>query len=103
MIYLVEEHLINLLGFNGQLLDVRHFLDQPFQLAEYCRDYRNCDPLSIDKIMNQQNNTRFKVPTQSVTSADGMASSTNHYDDLPPNPCASTSSDGAKREPEKFI
>ena len=39
-----------------------------------------------------------KVPTQSVTLADGIASNTNHYDDLLPNPCGSTSSDTAKRE-----
>ena len=53
--------------------------------------------------MKQQNNTMVKVPTQSVTLADGIASNTNHYDDLLPNPCGSTSSDIAKREADKSI
>ena len=56
----------------------------------------------MDIIMNQKNNTRVKVPAQSVTSTDGMASSTNHYDHLFPNPRRSTSSDIAKREADKF-
>ena len=53
--------------------------------------------------MNQENCMRVKVSAQSVTSADSMASNTNHYDDLPPNPCGSTSADTAKREADKYI
>ena len=32
-----------------------------------------------------------------------MASNTNNYDDLLPNPCGCTSSDNAKKEADKFI
>ena len=46
---------------------------------------------------------RVKVSAQSVTSADSMASNTDHYDDLSPNPCGSTSADTAKREADKYI
>ena len=53
--------------------------------------------------MNQQSNTWVKAPVQSVTSVDGMASSTNHYGDMLLNPCGSTSSDTVKREADKFI
>ena len=38
-----------------------------------------------------------------TTSAESMASNTNHYDDLFPNPCGINSSDTAKREADKFI
>ena len=58
---------------------------------------------AIDKMIKQQNNTRVKVPAQSVTSADGMAFSNNHYDNLLPNPWGSTSSDTAKGKVDKFI
>ena len=58
---------------------------------------------AIDKMIKQQNNTRVKAPAQSVTSADGMASSNNHYDNLLPNPWGSTSSDTAKGKVDKFI
>ena len=54
-------------------------------------------------MINQQNNTKVKVPAQSITSADGMISNTNHYDDLLPNLPGSTSSDPAKRGADKFI
>ena len=54
-------------------------------------------------MINQQNNTKVKVPAQSITSADGMVSNTNHYDDLLPNPPGSISSDTAKRGTDKFI
>ena len=41
--------------------------------------------------------------TLMTTSGESMASNTNHYDDLFPNPCGINSSDTAKREADKFI
>ena len=96
MLCLVEEYLINLLGFHGQPPDARHFLDQPFWLAKFCGDYRSCDPLSLTQYLIRWWNNK-------TTSADGIASNTKDYDDLLPNPCGSTSSDTAKREADKFI
>ena len=54
-------------------------------------------------MINQQSNTKVKVPAQSITSADRMVSNTNHYDDLLPNPPGSISSDTTKRGADKFI
>ena len=58
---------------------------------------------AIDRMINQQNNTRAKVPAQSITSADDMVSNTNHYDDLLLNPPGSTSSDTAEKGADKVI